>query len=126
MTDRVTIRWRVLTWNVRGAHRPDLEQIAQARRVAELVQQEAAPVAVVGGDLNTHSHDLAEIVCEFHAAGLADPTGDSTSPAIAPCQRLDMVLVPARARIIDQRTPGGGEEWSAISDHLPVLVEFEV
>jgi endonuclease/exonuclease/phosphatase family metal-dependent hydrolase len=101
------------------------ERIAQARRVAEAVVQDAAPTAVVAGDLNTHPNDLAEIVREFHAANLRDTGGDSTNPATSPYQRLDMVLVPDRAVVIDQHTPEGGEQWSAISDHVPVLTEFE-
>lgn len=102
------------------------ERIAQARRVAELVIQEAAPVAVVAGDMNTHPYDLVEIVREFLAVGLCDPGGDSSNPAIAPRQRLDLVMVPERARVTEQRVPEGGAEWAALSDHLPVLVEFEV
>ncbi len=100
------------------------ERISQARRVTEVVQQEAAPVAVVVGDLNTHPEDLVEIVREFHAAGLRDPGGDSSNPAIAPFQRLDLVLVPDAATVTDQQTPEGGEQWAALSDHVPVLVEF--
>jgi endonuclease/exonuclease/phosphatase family metal-dependent hydrolase len=101
------------------------ERIAQARRVAEIVVQEGAPVAAVAGDLNTHPFDLVEIVREFHPAGLRDAGGDSTNPAIAPHQRLDIVLVPERAVVTDQHVPDGGEEWSRLSDHLPVLMEFE-
>ena len=102
------------------------ERIAQARRVTEIVVQEAPPVAVVVGDLNTHPNDLVEIVREFHPAGLRDPGGDSSNPAIAPYQRLDMVLVPADAVVTDQHTPDGGERWAALSDHVPVLLEFEI
>jgi endonuclease/exonuclease/phosphatase family metal-dependent hydrolase len=101
------------------------ERIAQARRIAEVVAEEAAPTAVVTGDLNTHPFDLAEIVREFHAVHLRDVGGDSSNPAIAPSQRLDMVLVPERATVVDQHTPEGGERWAALSDHVPVLVEFE-
>ncbi len=101
------------------------ERIDQARRVSELVLQEGAPLAVVAGDLNTHSSDLAEVVREFHAAGLHDVGGNSTSPVEAPQQRLDMVLIPRDAVVTDQHVPDGDEEWAHISDHLPVLMEFE-
>jgi endonuclease/exonuclease/phosphatase family metal-dependent hydrolase len=101
------------------------ERIAQARRITDVVVQELPPVAVVAGDLNTHPNDLVEIVREFHPAGLRDPGGDSSNPAIAPYQRLDMVLVPDDAVVTDRHTPEGGERWAAISDHVPVLVEFE-
>jgi endonuclease/exonuclease/phosphatase family metal-dependent hydrolase len=101
------------------------ERIVQARRVAEHVAQDAAPVPVVAGDLNTHPADLVEIVREFRASGLCDVGGDSTNPAIVPLQRLDMVLLPAHAVVVDQHTPDVGEQWSDISDHLPVHVEFD-
>lgn len=102
------------------------ERIDQARRLAALVSAEVLPWAVVAGDLNTHPHDLAEIVREFHAAGLRDVGGDSTSPAVRPLQRLDMVLVPDTAVVRQQHTPDGGDRWAALSDHLPVLLEFEL
>jgi endonuclease/exonuclease/phosphatase family metal-dependent hydrolase len=102
------------------------ERIAQARRVAEFVAQDAAPAAVVAGDLNTHADDATEILREFIAVGLVDPGGPSTNPAIAPYQRLDHVLIPHLATLTDQHTPEGGERWSTLSDHLPVLVEFVV
>ena len=101
------------------------ERIEQARRVASVVRRNAVPASVVAGDLNTHPDDLVEIVREFHAADLRDPGGDSTSPAERPVQRLDMVLVPNAAVVHEQRVPDGGDEWGRLSDHLPVLVEFE-
>jgi endonuclease/exonuclease/phosphatase family metal-dependent hydrolase len=36
-----------------------------------------------------------------------------------------MVLVPDDSTVVDQHVPEGGEEWARISDHLPVLMEFE-
>ena len=36
----------------------------------------------------------------------------------------DLVLVPDAATVTDQQTPEGGEQWAALSDHVPVLVEF--
>ncbi len=101
------------------------ERITQARRVAEHVVQDAAPIAVVAGDLNTHDHDAIEIVREFHVAGLRDPGGESTNPSQVPRQRLDRVLVPEHATVVDGHVPDGGDSWAAISDHLPVMVEFD-
>ncbi|MEY4174503.1 MAG: hypothetical protein RI900_1668 [Actinomycetota bacterium] len=101
------------------------ERIEQAGRLAALVSTEAWPVAVVAGDLNTHQHDLAEIVREFHVAGLRDPGGDSTSPSTVPQERLDMVLVPESSVLRRQHVPDGGDTGAARSDHLPVLVQFQ-
>ncbi len=101
-------------------------RIAQARRVAEFVAQDGAPVAAVMGDLNTTDDTEIEILREFRPMGLRDPGGLVSNPSIAPYQRLDYVLVPDRATVIDQHTPDGGERWNELSDHLPVLLEFEV
>jgi endonuclease/exonuclease/phosphatase family metal-dependent hydrolase len=99
------------------------ERIAQAQRVAEFVEQERPPVAVVMGDLN--AADESEVIREFHRVGLRDPGGGTTNPSIAPYQRLDYVLVPETATVTDQQVPEGGDTWHHLSDHLPVLLEFE-
>lgn len=127
------------------------ERIAQARRVADLVRADpvradplradrprsqpldgATPTdtatgmlpCIVGGDLNAPGE--VEVIREFHTVGLRDPGGGPTNPSIAPRQRLDYVLVPVEARVTDQHEPEGGDDWWAISDHLPVTVEFEL
>jgi endonuclease/exonuclease/phosphatase family metal-dependent hydrolase len=79
---------------------------------------------VVGGDLNAAGE--REVIREFHAAGLRDPGGGPTNPSIAPRQRLDYVLIPNNARLLDQHEPDGGDDCWAISDHVPVTVEFEL
>ena len=101
------------------------DRIAQARRVAALVREDRPPCAIVAGDLNTGLDDLVEVLREFHNVGLSDFGGDVTNPSIAPTRRLDFVLLPDGARLIGLHTPPGGEEWAAMSDHLPVTVEFE-
>jgi endonuclease/exonuclease/phosphatase family metal-dependent hydrolase len=98
------------------------ERIAQARRVPALVGDRRPVVAA--GDLN--ASDEVEVIREFGPLGLVDPGGDWTVPAIAPSRRIDYVLVPETARVTARLTPHGGEQWQALSDHLPVLVEFEV
>ena len=96
------------------------QRIAQAHRVVPLIGERRP--AVVSGDLN--AMDEVEVIREFGAAGLVDPGGDSSSPSIAPIQRLDYVLVPESATVTARLTPDGGERWHELSDHLPVLVEF--
>jgi endonuclease/exonuclease/phosphatase family metal-dependent hydrolase len=124
----VTVRQRGRSLRVHCTHLSSTstdERIEQARRVATVVRADTT-ASVVAGDLNTHPHDLGEIVREFHAAGLRDVGGDSTNPAVRPLQRLDMVLVPDAAVVHEQRVPDGGDRWAELSDHLPVLVEFEL
>jgi endonuclease/exonuclease/phosphatase family metal-dependent hydrolase len=105
-----------------AAHRQPDERIAQARRVADLVRAESPPLAVVAGDLNAPGEP--EVIREFHPVGLRDPGGGPTNPSISPRSRLDYVLVPERSRVTLQWESAGGEWWWAISDHVPVVVEF--
>jgi endonuclease/exonuclease/phosphatase family metal-dependent hydrolase len=98
------------------------ERIAQAHRVVALIGERRP--AVVAGDLN--AVDEVEVIREFGVAGLIDPGGDYTNPSIAPMQRLDYVLVPETATVTSRLVAAGGESWHHLSDHLPVLVEFDV
>jgi endonuclease/exonuclease/phosphatase family metal-dependent hydrolase len=107
-----------------AAHRHPDERIAQARRVAALVAEDSATTAVVAGDLNAPGE--VEVIREFHQVGLRDPGGGPTNPSIAPRSRLDYVLVPERSRVTEQWESPGGEWWWAISDHVPVVVDFEI
>jgi endonuclease/exonuclease/phosphatase family metal-dependent hydrolase len=104
-----------------GTRDPD-ERIAQARRAVPIIG-DRRPL-VVAGDLN--GADEVEVIREFGVLGLVDPGGDFSNPAIAPRQRLDYVLVPDSAVVTANLTPAGGEQWSDLSDHLPVLVAFSV
>jgi endonuclease/exonuclease/phosphatase family metal-dependent hydrolase len=105
-----------------AAHdRPD-ERIAQAARVAQDVITDAAPLAVVAGDLNADGEP--EVIRELHAAGLRDPGGGATHPSTVPLRRFDYVLVPDGSAVTEQHRPDGGAEWFELSDHLPVLLGF--
>jgi endonuclease/exonuclease/phosphatase family metal-dependent hydrolase len=104
-----------------ASHDPD-DRIAQARRVVTRVGSRRP--AVLAGDLN--AADEVEVLREFRAIDVIDPGGDDSSPAIAPRRRLDYVLIPASATVLNRLTPEGGEQWNELSDHLPVVVEFAV
>ncbi len=97
---------------------------AQATIVAAQMLADGAPTAVVAGDLN--AADERTTLDVFAARGLVDPPGPPTSPALVPLQRIDAVLVPAAAVAIEVHSPPGGPHWAELSDHLPVLVQFEV
>lgn len=121
--ERGADRLRVVNTHL-AAHASGADQrIAQAGRVAARVRADAAPLTVVAGDLNAPGE--VEVIREFHTVGLRDPGGGPTNPSIAPAQRLDYVLIPDRARLLEQAQPDGGEWWWALSDHIPVLVAFE-
>ncbi len=101
-------------------------RIAQARRVADRVRADPAAQCVLAGDFNTTDDTETEILREFRAVGLVDHGGDVTNPSIAPYQRIDYVLIPASARWLATHTPVGGDTWNKLSDHVPLLVEFEL
>jgi endonuclease/exonuclease/phosphatase family metal-dependent hydrolase len=113
---------RVYNAHLASGRRAD-ERIAQAALVATLIAEDTAPQAVVAGDLN--APDEVEVTRELRPVGLRDPGGGPTSPSIAPRQRLDYILIPEQARVVDQHEPDGGETWWALSDHIPVLVAFD-
>ena len=98
------------------------ERTAQARRAALAARAEAHSNMVLCGDFN--SVDEPATLDQLTSAGVRDAGGPSTNPSDAPCQRLDYVLVPTAAEVLSVDTPEGGDTWRAISDHLPVLVEF--
>jgi endonuclease/exonuclease/phosphatase family metal-dependent hydrolase len=107
-----------------AAHRNPDDRIAQAERVATMIDDERPPAAVVAGDLNAPGE--IEVIRPFHRVGLRDPGGGPTHPSMAPRRRLDYVLVPEHARVIEQHSPDGGDAWRELSDHVPVVVEFDV
>ena len=98
------------------------ERIEQARRAATVIAAEPPALRVVCGDMNAANEQ--EVIREFHAVGVRDTGGDFTNHSRAPTKRLDYVLVPENAKVSAIDTPDGGDEWAALSDHLPVLVEF--
>ncbi|MCE9623192.1 MAG: endonuclease/exonuclease/phosphatase family protein [Actinomycetia bacterium] len=115
-------RLRVCNVHLSSSHAD--ERIEQARLAATFIRSEPSALRVVCGDMNA-ANEL-EVIREFHAVGVRDTGGDFTSHSRAPSQRLDYVLVPEDAKVSAIDTPEGGDEWAALSDHLPVLVEFTV
>ena len=113
---------RLRVYNVHLSSTSPDHRIEQARRAAGFIAAEPAAMRVVCGDMNA-ANEL-EVIREFHAIGVRDTGGDATNPSRAPFQRLDYVLVPDHASVSVIDTPEGGDEWAALSDHLPVLVEF--
>ena len=98
------------------------ERIAQARHVRTVVDAGPSVTPSIAGDLNASNEP--DVVRELREAGLDDSGGDVTNPSNSPNRRLDYVLVPRGATVTVVDTPLGGDQWAALSDHLPVLVEF--
>lgn len=97
------------------------ERLAEATRIAEIVASHGdAPPVVVAGDLN----DAGQPQIIATLPGIEVLSAPVTNPAGAPTQALDHVLVPSDATDGSISVPAGGEEWAALSDHLPVTVRF--
>ncbi|MGK5522274.1 endonuclease/exonuclease/phosphatase family protein [Micromonospora sp. URMC 107] len=99
---------------------PGGDPVVQARAVADFaVRYAAGRPLVVAGDLNTEPGDPA--FAEFTRAGLVDALAAArplpTSPADAPRQQIDHVLVTPDLATGDAAAPPG-----TASDHLPVAV----
>jgi endonuclease/exonuclease/phosphatase family metal-dependent hydrolase len=103
----------------------------QARTLGALVRDAAPRPCVVLGDLNARV-DENGVFDPLLAVGLRDAwdveagaaSTSFTSPASAPGQRIDHVLVSASVDVHDVRVPTG--DWARWSDHLPVLAELEL
>jgi len=103
---------------------PDVhERRAQAARLAHLIGTHAVAPVVIAGDLNDDTD--ATVIDALPGIEHVDPIPPS-NPSIAPTQRLDHVLLPPDARAVSVTVPGGGADWAALSDHLPVTVRFTV
>jgi endonuclease/exonuclease/phosphatase family metal-dependent hydrolase len=93
----------------------------EAARVSALVADIGDdPPAVVAGDFN--DADDPSIIQLL--PGIEHVVPPASNPAQAPSQRLDHVLLPGDAQDVSVSVPGGGADWAAISDHLPVTVRF--
>ncbi len=102
-------------------HDLSVERFAEAARVADLIEDHGdTPPVVVAGDFN--DADEPQIVAEL--PGVEAAQLPLTNPADTPRQTLDHVLVPADATIVSISAPPGGDDWEALSDHLPVTVRF--
>ncbi|MGI5491700.1 endonuclease/exonuclease/phosphatase family protein [Microtetraspora malaysiensis] len=98
------------------------EAAAIVRALAQPRGGTARPV-LLAGDLNTTPDDPAMRV--LTAAGLSDPLlalGDPpTSPADAPTERIDHVLLSPGLRAVEARVPR-----VPFSDHLPIVVRLRL
>jgi endonuclease/exonuclease/phosphatase family metal-dependent hydrolase len=106
---------------------PQAERLARfvaAERSAASGSEDIAPETVVAGDFN--ASDDPDTFRPLYTLGLSDPGGTNTSTALDPHQRIDYVLVPSSAVVNHRLTPSGGSWWNELSDHLPVLVEFDL
>ena len=95
---------------------------SEALRVRELVASIGdEPPPVVAGDFN--DADDPSIIDAL--PGIEHVPAPMSNPSEAPTQALDHVLLPEHARDVEvDGSRPAGEQWAAISDHLPVTVRF--
>lgn len=93
----------------------------EAVRVAEIVRGHGdVPPAIVGGDFND---DLDSSII-YALPGIEHIGVPPANPSDVPTRTLDHVLLPTDATDVSVTVPGGGDDWTALSDHLPVTVRF--
>jgi endonuclease/exonuclease/phosphatase family metal-dependent hydrolase len=104
-------------------HDDDEARRSEAERVSEIVAAigDDQP-AIVAGDFN--DADDPTIVATL--PGVEHVVPSPTNPSERPTQLLDHVLIPADAHDVSVTVPPGGDDWAAISDHLPVTVRFRI
>ncbi len=102
-------------------HDEPAKRLAEAGRITAIVEAAGdSPPAVLGGDFN--DVDQPELLDAL--PGIEHVRPAPTSPANAPTDVIDHVLLPAEATGVTVEVPAGGPEWRDVSDHLPVIVRF--
>lgn len=109
-------------------------RIWQVERVVQYMRQRPCPrsgagvvAPIICGDFNSRSSPDGDAVNHLFQTVLAHgdyklyPTDAKTFPTYWPRKAIDFVFVPEPYRVVHQSVPK-----SYLSDHLPVLVEFEI
>ena len=115
-------RSAVLIYNLHlSPHRDATSRRAEAARVTDIVERIGdTPRPIVAGDLN----DAGDPTIIDALPGVEHIVPPHTSPADAPTQLLDHVLLPPDAYDVSVSVPAGGADWAKMSDHLPLTVRF--
>ena len=119
---------RIVNTHLESRRAERAERLAQATRMVAHLDELDAPASLLLGDLN--ASDEPDLLDAFSAYGLRDswmsstPSGGATAPSTQPVQRLDYVLVGPDWRVVKTEVPAPSPHWSALSDHLPVVVDL--
>jgi endonuclease/exonuclease/phosphatase family metal-dependent hydrolase len=118
-----TSAYRVYNLHLSPGQTDGAARRAEAVAAAEIITAHGdAPPSIVGGDFN----DDTDVSIIYALPGLEHITPPMTSPAHAPKNLLDHVLLPPDAANVTTTVPAGGPEWAALSDHLPLTVRFDL
>jgi endonuclease/exonuclease/phosphatase family metal-dependent hydrolase len=127
-----TSAYRVLDLHLASDDDGAAARLAQAHRALQwTASADSAPI-LVAGDFNDHADvEVVTALCDgvrqdaWTVATDRSPGDGATCPSEVPTKRLDHVLVPDDVTVVRAHVPPGGEPWTAISDHLPLVVTFD-
>ena len=126
----VTVQWQQALLHVVVVHLGLIHasRVRQTQRVADLVLSEIplhAPV-IVAGDFNDWNEALDQIMMPagLHRARTDDMPRPATFPSRVPVLALDRVYT--RGLRCSQLMVPRGTAWARMSDHLPLVAEFEL
>jgi len=114
-----------------ASHDEPTARLQQAVRVRTLTERSRDETVIVG-DFNDHLEPgvVDTIRGESHVdawtVAARRSSNGLTNPSTAPFQRLDHVVVPDGFDVADAWVPWPSDEWTALSDHLPVVVEVQI
>lgn len=121
----------VAVMNTHLDYRPDdTERLANVDEILSIARRFSPRPTVLCGDFNDlpESRTMASLRRMFEDTWLLAGNGDGfTYPSVAPIKRIDYVLVSQRGDTIASLRPIAARVMhSPASDHLPVVVEFEL
>lgn len=99
-------------------------RIRQTRQLHSYIEKHVPPdlPLVVAGDFNDWGNTVSSMMAQFGLLGQSEPP-TPTYPSRMPLVQLDHVYVRGLQAI--HRFVPRGKIWSRMSDHLPLLVEFD-
>ena len=108
------------------------EGTTQAQRLRMIIDAHGQHPAVIAGDFNDHQRpDIVDILnAEHNQDAWTNSTSRSrnglTNPTKSPCQRLDHILVPHTIAVEHVEVPDTNNDWTTMSDHLPVIATINL
>jgi endonuclease/exonuclease/phosphatase family metal-dependent hydrolase len=104
----------------------------QARTLRTLIYDWQQQHLLIAGDFNDHHRpDIVKILsAEHNQDAWTNATSRSrnglTNPTKTPYQRLDHILVPHTSAVEYVEVPDTNNDWTALSDHLPVIATINL
>ena len=126
----VPVKWRGIEVHVVVVHLGliSASRVRQAERMAELVSQDLPPGApvIIAGDFNDWNEALDDVLVPAGLVRACTPNAprQPTFPSRIPVLALDRVYT--RGLQCSNIMVPRGDAWARMSDHLPLVAEFEL